>query len=211
LSLSSILILIALISLAFVAVWGFLSIQRRSFRLQLQEAERELRDFVQQQQKRLAKLTPHALDYYHSLSHDASHDFARLNRIMGALNQRVDAVGKLLSEETDQCYAHAASIIHSPLTFSDSSVHRVLDEQPSPEIPMENLEIELEDLFQAVGTEIAVASERSEEVRIRCGVKRPTALSLMEAGIKYVNEQGKRLTGTFKMLVNNDESEQNPN
>ncbi len=168
--------------------------QRGAFRRSLNSDLNDLRAFVEDSKQRFETLSPHALDYFNSMSGEIAKSFGRLKTIIQALDERVNVIDQLISSKRDSSLYEAETLIFSDLTFCADSMHSVLGEESMDDLPRSRWEVVVENLFQEVGAEIAHASSASAGLpKPKPRDRKNTSDSLHLAGIATDYEEETKL------------------
>lgn len=161
--------------------------------------------------RRVTLIETHAIDYFNSMAPDAREAFALAKQIINAVEDLIESLECLIALGDNRSLTEAEALLAQNLQMKSSAVTMV---EGLPDIPLlyrHQWEGTLDHLFQTVGKEISRASENAYSFNMTRRERRRTIENLIDAGIHFVSEKGRRLTSSFRRLDLEEEEHSRPN
>ena len=179
----------SLLFIVFIILRGYIVSGR------LEKLANNIADFLDFNQKRLEKIRPYIVSYFNSLHKENNNATEIMNQIMYTLEQRIRNADLALSKNSYSMQKEALVALTTPIVIDLNKKFNVYGETPQTEeelaeneyvIKFNELEEVVENLFQSIGQDIAIASKNISMYRWERKKRKDTIFALMEAGIKDI-------------------------
>jgi hypothetical protein len=162
----------------------------------------DIEDFCEFNQNRIDKIRPYILNYFNSLHSSGDSSVEILNKVMFTLEHRLKVTEDILTHGSYEDKKRALKKLTAPISLKvneefgktnnnyyysdedDDDDENNKNNSSSDHIAFEEWENTVEELFQNVGKKIAIASKNVSGYRLSNKKKKDTIFTLMEAGIK---------------------------
>ena len=153
----------------------------------LRRRAEELQESVAEYKERLAKVEPHVMDYFNSISAEGAQAFNLAKKIIQAVDARLEEIAQALARGNSKAISRGLRITDADLNLTTSSVHLLtMSDEEIPVLQHHDVGPKLEELFHIVGRELAVASRKDKDFRAKTKMpkrkRRATMHNLREAG-----------------------------
>ena len=142
-----------------------------------------LKENIDLYKQRYNKLTPHLQDYFNSLEKDGKDNFKNIQFLFQAIEDRVQEIEKMLQYDK---YLDAYNLVNQPLEVDPSYVSFGMVRN---EISIEEWSNRVEESLQHAGIALAKISSNNKTPlpKYKHRTRKPTKLSLIDAGIKNID------------------------
>ncbi|MCB0359546.1 MAG: hypothetical protein KDD44_07910 [Bdellovibrionales bacterium] len=202
----ALLIVAGLLLMTVAAVLGKMVSEKRRRRAWLKKQLGTLDELLRENERRLQLLDVHAMDYLSALSPDATRKLTLAKDIIHALQQLRLRLERLYASDELPALIAAEELVSKPLSMKRDMTTSLYGSKELPALFHNQWAPTLDECFQVVGAEITAASQSASLLSFS-KKDRGTIADLHAAGIRYLNEQGRRLTQTFRRTFRRDEGE----
>jgi hypothetical protein len=163
----------------------------------LEKLTHNMVEFLDFNQARLEKMRPYIVSYFNSLHREKGHSMEIMNQVLYTLEQRVSKAVISVQKGTHAEQVKALDELTTNITVGTSkkldrlgnrTQHGEESDDDTHVIEFSELEEIMEDLFQTIGQEIAVASKNMATYRGERNKRKDTIFTLMEVGIKNIDK-----------------------
>ena len=163
----------------------------------LEKLTHNMMEFLEFNQARLDKIRPYIVSYFNSLHRENSHSTEIMNQVLHNMEQRISQAVIAVQKGTHAEQVKALDALTTPITVDLSKKFGVMGDRTQMEggdsdgihiIEFNELEDVMEELFQSIGQDIAVASRNISTYRGERNKRKDTIFTLMEIGIKNIDK-----------------------
>ena len=164
-------------------------IQRIIRPLDIKRTVQEYEEYMKDTEERLARVKPYILDYFNTLHSGHDNSLEIMNRIIAAINLRIQQIKDLMSQGGSIALNQARQLLKSPIELNDGNLNTpFVAEESLRSISPSAWEPTIEALFQGIGQKLADASISVAAYRRPMRKRKSTITALLEAGIKGLSD-----------------------
>lgn len=159
---------------------------------------RSLMQSLEESKRRLALIERHAKEYINHIDPNVRGDLQIAKRLISCTEQMLANTELLLAEGGITNIIEVEEMLDTPLSEFYNPLQSLVTNSELPGIYPHQLEETVDIIFQRVGEEVAKASTQAKRLGFKPRSRGTTVDSLINAGIRYVNRQKRRISsGSF--------------